>query len=128
LHEAAHVVTAIAVGLPVCHVQLGSTPRFDFADAPTPEQRLAHILTLITGCEGEAALLNRVPVGGGSDDPRVAELLDVGEDEAELRREVRLFLAGNYPPVLRVAAALKREGQLDGVAIERLVRPDAFAV
>jgi hypothetical protein len=121
VHEASHVVTAHAVGLPVDSVQLGPNPRFNFVDTPTPEQRVAHILTLMAGCEGKSALLNREPTRGGTDDPRIAELLD-GEDEAVLRRQVRSFLAANYPTVLRVANALKRNGVLTGDEVKRLVR------
>jgi hypothetical protein len=74
----------------------------------------------MAGAEGEAALLGRAPIGGGTDDEKIAELID-GEDEEALRRQVRLFLANNYPVVLRVAAALKRDGTLSGEQVERLV-------
>ena len=39
-----------------------------------------------------------------------------------MRREVRLFIAGNYPTVLRIADALERAGTLDGEAVRAIVR------
>jgi hypothetical protein len=76
---------------------------------------------LIAGCAGEL-LLGGVPRGGGSDDPKIKRLLrGDAEAEAALRREVALFITGNYPNVLRVARALARRGVLTGDEVERLV-------
>jgi hypothetical protein len=119
VHESAHCVMSVVLGWRVRSVQL-DPPRFDLVDELSDARR-DHIRILAAGCAGEL-LLGREPVGGGTDDPEIASLLDATDNEAALRREVKLFIASNYPAVLRVARALLRKGYLDGEEIEQLVR------
>ena len=75
----------------------------------------------MAGGAAEEVLLNREPIGTGSDDPEIERLL-TNDDELALRREVRRFIASNYPPLLRIADALTRHGVLSGDEVERIVR------
>ena len=76
----------------------------------------------MAGGAAEEVLLNREPIGTGSDDPKIAELLTDADDELALRREVKLFLAANYPTLLRIADALTRRGVLSGEEVRKIVR------
>ena len=66
----------------------------------------------MAGGAAEEVLLNREPIGTGSDDPKIAELLVDGDNEAALRREVRLLIAANYPTVLRIELSGSRRSGL----------------
>jgi hypothetical protein len=123
IHEAAHAFVAEAFGLAVSRVQLGD-PRFDFVTEPPPERRLDHARVLMAGCEAEAALLGCEPIGSGSDNLEIERLLCDADDEAALRRQVRLFVD---PAVTRIAAALLRERTLTGAQITRLMKGEPHA-
>jgi hypothetical protein len=125
IHESAHVLLATALGLPVRFVQLGDDPCYRLERDPRPDQRVAEILVLMAGCAGEE-IFHRTPLGGGSDDPQIARLLTAADDEASLRRQVRLFIAANYPAVRRIADALLRNGMLTGDEVEAIVRGKTF--
>lgn len=122
VHEAGHVFVAAALGLPVRSVQLGDNPRFDFAAAPETVRRLDHARVLMAGCEAEAAVTRREPIGGGSDDTKVAALLDKNDDELTLRAQVRHLLTLNAGTVKYLAARLAQRGALTGAEVARIVR------
>jgi hypothetical protein len=121
-HEAAHGLMAHALGLTLDRVQVGDNPRFDLVDKLGPERRRDHARVLAAGPAGEELLFGNA-LGGGSDDPEIERLLQYdAETEGALRWEVKLFLAGNVPPLRRIADALLRDGVLDGDQVEQLVR------
>lgn len=122
IHESGHVFVAVALRLRVRGVQLGDSPRFDFTDTPGPECRLDHVRVLMAGGEAERAVFGREPIGGGSDDRKIAELLTDDDDEAALRDEVRRLLELNAGTVRFLAAKLARRGLLTGDEVEAIVR------
>jgi len=121
-HEAGHAFVAEALGLAVSSVQVGTNPRFDLVDVPGPERRLDFARVLAAGAAGEEVIFNCKPIGGGTDDLAIAELLCTNDDEQQLRREVRLFIAANYPAVQRIASALLRDGTLNGSQVNQLTK------
>jgi hypothetical protein len=61
-------------------------------------------------------------IGGDTDDPKIADLLDATDHEATLRREVREFLR-LIPGTLRyLAGRLVRSGTTTGTEVQALVR------
>ena len=123
-HEAGHGFMAIALNMPLRSVQLGINPRFDLECDPRLTRRLDCVRVLMGGCAAEEVIFGEA-VGGANDDPCIYELLTDADNEDALRREVKRFLAANYPAVQRVALALIDNGRLDGDEVEALVRgPD----
>ncbi len=113
VHEAGHMFVAAALGLAVWRVQLDS-PRYDLVDRLSPDRRLDHIRVLMAGGEGKRVVFDSEPIGTGSDDPRIEQLLQDGDDEDALRAQVRDLLAANSGNVRWLAAKLRRHGMLDG--------------
>jgi hypothetical protein len=122
-HEAAHALACVAFGLTLDRVQIcDNDPRFVWANTPRHDQRIAQILCLMAGGEAESVFFNRAPIGDAGDSEKIRTLLWPCDDEQRMRREVRLWIAGNCPAILRVADALKRRGVLTGDEVARLVR------
>jgi hypothetical protein len=125
IHEASHAFAATSLGLKLKYVQVGNNPHYRI-DTPRPDQRLAEVMTLCAGGEGEQLFFG-CAIGGGTDDPKIERLLrGDAKTEAALRRQVRLFVAANYPAVRRIADALQRDGMLTGDEVAAIVRGRAF--
>jgi hypothetical protein len=111
IHEAGHALMAVALNLALARVQVGNDPRYDLADGPdctSPARRLHRVRTLMAGCAAERVIFDRQPLGGGSDDVQIANLLGPDDDETALRDEVRRFLRLNAGTLRYVAARLVR--------------------
>ena len=123
IHELGHVFMAVALKHKVRSVQLGDNPRFDLVnDLSADHQRLDQIRILMAGCEAEAVVFDRDPIGGGSDEKQIAGLLADGDDEAALRAQVRDLLALNAGTIRYLAAKLARADMLDGDEVARIIR------
>jgi hypothetical protein len=126
VHEAGHALMAVALNLALAHVQVGDNPRYDLADGPdctSPARRLDRVRVLMGGGAAEEVVFDRQPIGTGSDDQQIADLLGPDDHEVALRDEVRRFLALNQGTLRYVAARLARRGMLSGDEVEALVRP-----
>ena len=116
IHEVGHAFTAVALGLALSRVQIGDDPRYILDDFGESFRRLDRVRVLMGGGAAEE------PIGTGSDDQQIADLLGPDDDEIALRDEVRRFLALNQGTLRYIAARLARRGMLSGDEVEALVR------
>ena len=71
-------------------------------------------------------VFDREPIGTGSDDQQIADLLGPEDNEVALRAEVARFLDLNRGTLRYVAGRLARRGVLTGDEVEALVRGRTF--
>jgi hypothetical protein len=119
-HEAGHATMAVVLGFELQRVQL-NPPRYDLM-LGQPSRRLDRARVLMAGGAAEEAVLGLEPIGTGSDDEQIADLLTDADDEDALRDGVRRLLALNAGTVRYLAARLLRDGVLNGAEVERVVR------
>jgi hypothetical protein len=125
VHESGHAMLACVLNLPLDHVQVGRSPRYDLVDGlhlRDPASRLNRIRILAAGGEAEMVVFGGEPIGDGSDIKQIADLLKADDDEAQLRGEVRRLLELNSGTLRWLAAKLARCGRLSGDEVEALVR------
>ncbi len=135
-HEAAHAAVAEALGLTVSYVRvhrdgsgavayLGDAPDSIFMSAVTDLAGIA--FELLTGCADEARQFHL----SNSHDVLACRLRfdglresapDICPDPGTLAKLALSTVAENLDSILRVAAALRAEGELDGPAIAALCR------
>src|SRR6187399_1650447 len=90
IHESGHALMATVLGFELLRVTVGDgDPRYDLA--PGPSRRLDRIRVLMGGGAAEEVVFDREPIGTGSDDQQIADLLEPDDDEIALRDEVRKF-------------------------------------
>ncbi len=84
-HEAAHALACVTFGLTLDRVQIcDNDPRFVWANTPRHDQRIAQILCLLAGGEGERVVFGHA-IGTGSDEKQIADLLEPDDDAHALR-------------------------------------------
>ncbi|HEY7193317.1 MAG TPA: hypothetical protein VH439_06210 [Gemmatimonadales bacterium] len=115
---------AVALGLTLQRVQLGDTPRYDLADGALAPRR-DRLLVLMGGGEAERIIFGE-PVGTGTDDEQIADLLTADDNEIALREQVRRLFGLNAGTLRYLAAKLARCGKLSGDQVEQLVRGRSF--
>jgi hypothetical protein len=120
IHESGHALMATVLGFELLRVQVGDNPRYDLA--PGPSRRLDRVRVLMGGGEAERVVFDREPIGTGSDDQQIADLLGPDDDEVALRDKVRRFLRLNAGTLRYLAVRLARCGVLTGDEVEQLVR------
>ena len=96
--------------------------RFDFVDTPAPERRLDQVRVLMAGGAAEEVVFDQEPIGTGSDDLQIADLLGPDDNESALRDEVRRFLALNAGTLRYLASKLGRRGMMLGDEVAAVVR------
>ena len=121
VHEAGHVLVAIALGLDVARVQVGDAPRYNLVPGQPPRAR-DRACVLMAGGEAERVVFNREPVGDVDDKRRIADLLEQGDDEIGLRNGVRRLVELNAGTIRWLAAKLARRGSLTGDEVAAIVR------
>ena len=121
IHESGHALMATVLGFELLRVQVDNDdPRYDLA--PGPSRRLDRVRVLMAGGGAERVIFDREPIGTGSDDQQIADLLGPDDDETALRDEVRRFLRLNAGTLHYIAAQLARRGVLSGDEVAALVR------
>ena len=111
IHESGHALMATVLGFELLRVQVDNDdPRYDLA--PGPSRRLDRVRVLMAGGGAERVIFDREPIGTGSDDQQIADLLGLDDDETALRDEVRRFLRLNAGTLRYIAAQLARRGVL----------------
>ena len=121
IHESGHALMATVLGFELLRVQVDNDdPRYDLA--PGPSRRLDRVRVLMAGGGAERVIFDREPIGTGSDDQQIADLLGLDDDETALRDEVRRFLRLNAGTLHYIAAQLARRGVLSGDEVAALVR------
>jgi hypothetical protein len=121
IHESGHALMATVLGFELLRVQVDNDdPRYDLA--PGPSRRLDRVRVLMAGGGAERVIFDREPIGTGSDDQQIADLLGLDDDETALRDEVRRFLRLNAGTLRYIAAQLARRGVLSGDEVAALVR------
>jgi hypothetical protein len=121
IHESGHALMATVLGFELLRVQVGDDdPRYDLA--PGPSRRLDRVRVVMAGGAAEEVIFDREPIGTGSDDQQIADLLGLDDNEVALRAEVARFLDLNRGTLRYLAARLARRGVLDGNEVAALVR------
>jgi hypothetical protein len=121
IHESGHALMATVLGFELLRVQVGDNdPRYDLA--PGPSRRLDRVRVLMGGGAAEEVVFDRQPLGGGTDDVQIADLLGPDDGEDALRDEVCRFLRLNAGTLRYLAARLARCGVLTGDDVVALVR------
>jgi hypothetical protein len=124
IHKAGHAMMGTVLGFALLRVQIGDNPRYDLA--PVRSRRLDRVRVLMAGGAAERVVFDRDPLGTGSDDQQIANLLGPDDDETALRDEVARFLDLNRGTLRYVAARLAQRGVLSGDEVEALARLRGF--
>jgi hypothetical protein len=122
VHEAGHAFCAVALGHAVLRVQVGDSPCSVLSPRRGIPPRLDRIRILAAGGAAEEVVFDRAPVGTGTDDERIANLLTTDDDEGALRADVRRLIELNAGTVKYLAAKLARAGMLRGDEVRAIVR------